>query len=120
MLIIFYVFRVERIYEDIKASREKRSIHVDFQLSKLPLVISRVTALMGILVWFLLPFFFFFFHFTFVLILKVAYINGFEMLCMQRESETPELQKGAVKAVQDLYDVVRHDVLSINMRFADS
>ncbi|KAJ4724122.1 Callose synthase-like protein [Melia azedarach] len=73
---------VERIYEDIKASREKRSIHVDFQLSKLPLVISRVTALMGIL----------------------------------RESETPELQKGAVKAVQDLYDVVRHDVLSINMR----
>jgi callose synthase len=30
--------------------------------------------------------------------------------------ETPESEKGAVKAVQDLYDVVRHDVLSINMR----
>lgn len=30
--------------------------------------------------------------------------------------ETPEYEKGAVKAVQDLYDVVRHDVLSTNIR----
>ncbi|KAK9220816.1 hypothetical protein WN944_009240 [Citrus x changshan-huyou] len=74
---------VERIYDDINVSVEKRSIHVDFQLTKLPLVISRVTALMGVL----------------------------------KEAETPVLQKGAVQAVQDLYDVVRHDVLSINMRF---
>ncbi|KAH9740876.1 callose synthase 9 [Citrus sinensis] len=73
---------VERIYDDINVSVEKRSIHVDFQLTKLPLVISRVTALMGVL----------------------------------KEAETPVLQKGAVQAVQDLYDVVRHDVLSINMR----
>ncbi|KAI4307526.1 hypothetical protein L6164_030703 [Bauhinia variegata] len=73
---------VERIYEDINASITKRNIHADFQLNKLPLVISRVTALMGIL----------------------------------KEVETPELEKGAVKAVQDLYDVVRLDVLSINMR----
>ncbi|XP_028182986.1 callose synthase 9-like [Glycine soja] len=73
---------VERIYDDINASITKRSIHVDFQLNKLALVITRVTALMGIL----------------------------------KETETPELERGAVRAVQDLYDVMRHDVLSINMR----
>ena len=42
--------RVEKIYEVIDASISKRSILVDFQLNKLPLVISRITALMGILV----------------------------------------------------------------------
>ncbi|WJX21768.1 Callose synthase 9 [Trifolium repens] len=73
---------VERIYDDINASITKRSIHVDFRLNKLAVVISRITALMGIL----------------------------------KETETPELEKGAVRAVQDLYDVVRYDVLSINMR----
>ncbi|OVA03159.1 Glycosyl transferase [Macleaya cordata] len=73
---------VERIYEDIHGSVTNKAIHVDFQLSKLPLVISRVTALTGIL----------------------------------KETESPELTKGAVKAVQDLYDVVRHDILSVNMR----
>uniref|UniRef100_A0A2N9INZ6 1,3-beta-glucan synthase n=1 Tax=Fagus sylvatica TaxID=28930 RepID=A0A2N9INZ6_FAGSY len=73
---------VKQIYADIDKSIENRSIHVDFQLSKLPIVISRVTALMGIL----------------------------------KEVETPLLEKGAVEAVQDLYDVVRHDVLSINKR----
>ena len=35
----------------------------------------------------------------------------------QKGAETPEMEKGAVKAVQDLYDVVRHDVLSIDMRY---
>ncbi|KAJ9153386.1 hypothetical protein P3X46_026831 [Hevea brasiliensis] len=73
---------VERVYGDIQASIEKRSIQDDFQLNKLHLVISRVTALMGIL----------------------------------KGSETPELQKGAIKAVQDLYDVVRSDFLSVIMR----
>ncbi|KAK7310312.1 hypothetical protein RJT34_07750 [Clitoria ternatea] len=73
---------VERIYDDINTSISKKSIPVDFQLNKLALVISRVTALMGIL----------------------------------KENETPELEKGAVRAVQDLYDVVRHDVFTINMR----
>ncbi|KAL5765112.1 hypothetical protein ACOSQ2_017706 [Xanthoceras sorbifolium] len=73
---------VERIYEDIKVNIEKNNIHVGFQLNKLPLVISRITALMGIL----------------------------------RETETPELKNGAIKAVQDLFDVVHHDVLSIDMR----
>ncbi|MCH80986.1 callose synthase 9-like, partial [Trifolium medium] len=33
-----------------------------------------------------------------------------------KETETPELERGAVGAVQDLYDVVRYDVLSIHMR----
>ncbi|TQE02011.1 hypothetical protein C1H46_012330 [Malus baccata] len=41
---------VEQVYKDIHSSIEKKSIHVDYQLNKLPLVISRVTALMGILV----------------------------------------------------------------------
>ncbi|GMP92002.1 hypothetical protein CsSME_00042420 [Camellia sinensis var. sinensis] len=40
---------VERIYEDIHTSMVKRDIHKDFRLDKLPLVISRITALMGIL-----------------------------------------------------------------------
>ncbi|KAK6925714.1 1,3-beta-glucan synthase subunit FKS1-like, domain-1 [Dillenia turbinata] len=72
---------VERVYEDIQMSISQKSILVNIQLNKLSLVISRVTALMGML----------------------------------KEVETPERQKGAVKAVQDLYDVVRHDVLSINL-----
>ncbi|XP_028759782.1 callose synthase 9 [Neltuma alba] len=73
---------VGRVYDDINASITKKSILVDFQLNKLPLLISRVSALMGIL----------------------------------KEPKTPELERGAVKAVQDLYDVVTHDILSINMR----
>ncbi|XP_008225069.1 PREDICTED: callose synthase 9 isoform X1 [Prunus mume] len=73
---------VEQVYKDIHESIAKKSIHVDFQLNKLPLVISRVTALMGIL----------------------------------KGGGTSELEKGAVKAVQDLYDVVHHDVLSLDMR----
>ncbi|CAI8601674.1 unnamed protein product [Vicia faba] len=73
---------VERIYDDIDASITKRSIPRDFRLNKLAVVISRITALMGIL----------------------------------KETETPDLERGAVRAVQDLYDVVRHDVLSLNMR----
>lgn len=38
------------------------------------------------------------------------------MVVPQKEVETPDSGKGAVNAVQDLYDVVQHDVLSINMR----
>lgn len=40
----------------------------------------------------------------------------FHFFYLQKEGETSDLEKGAVKAVQDLYDIVRHDVLSINMR----
>ncbi|KAF8395922.1 hypothetical protein HHK36_019877 [Tetracentron sinense] len=35
---------------------------------------------------------------------------------VQKEVGTPKLEKGAVKSVQDLYDVIRHDILSLNMR----
>ena len=40
----------------------------------------------------------------------------FEIQLEQKEEENPVSVKGAVDAVRDLYDVVRHDVLSINMR----
>ncbi|XP_048605441.1 callose synthase 9 [Brassica napus] len=73
---------LERIYEDIDTSIKNRKIHNDFQLNKLSLVITRVTALLGIL----------------------------------KENETPEHAKGAIKALQDLYDVIRLDVLNFNMR----
>lgn len=73
---------VERVYADIHGSITKKTILVDFHLNKLPLLISRVSALMGIL----------------------------------KKPKTPELERGAVKAVQDLYDVVTHDILSINLR----
>ncbi|OIW12800.1 hypothetical protein TanjilG_24733 [Lupinus angustifolius] len=42
---------VERIYDDINACITNKSSHSDFQLSNLALVISRITALMGILVY---------------------------------------------------------------------
>ncbi|KAJ4980192.1 hypothetical protein NE237_010972 [Protea cynaroides] len=73
---------VERIYGNIQESILKKSVHVDCQLNKLPLLISRVTALTGIL----------------------------------KGKETSELQMGAVKAVQDLDDVMQHDILSVDMR----
>ncbi|XP_072963967.1 callose synthase 9 [Typha angustifolia] len=73
---------VERIYNDIRESILKKNFQTDFQLSKLPLVISRISALTGIL----------------------------------KEKEHPELKNGAVKAIQELYDVIRHDVLSLDMR----
>ncbi|KAK9129040.1 hypothetical protein Syun_017837 [Stephania yunnanensis] len=73
---------VEKIFENVRGSIANKSIQDDFRLNKLLLVISRVTALTGIL----------------------------------KEPETPELAKGAVKAIQDLYDVVQCDILHVNMR----
>uniref|UniRef100_M1D5G5 1,3-beta-glucan synthase n=2 Tax=Solanum tuberosum TaxID=4113 RepID=M1D5G5_SOLTU len=73
---------VERIYEDIHGNITKRSINAVVDMNKLPLVIQKVTALMGIL----------------------------------KKEHTPELETGAVKAIQDLYDVLRLDVLRFNMR----
>ncbi|KAM7502791.1 hypothetical protein LguiB_001695 [Lonicera macranthoides] len=73
---------VERVFEDVQTSIKNKSIYVEFELNKLPLVIQKLTALMGVL----------------------------------KEVEEPDLVNGAVKAVQDLYDVVQHDVLSVNMR----
>lgn len=39
-------------------------------------------------------------------------------ITMQKKDHTPELETGAVKAMLDLYDVMRLDVLSVNMRYA--
>lgn len=49
---------------------------------------------------------------------KLAFVrvSHFLFFILQKEGETSELEKGAVKAVQDLYDVVCHDVLSIDLR----
>ncbi|XP_073063640.1 callose synthase 9-like isoform X1 [Primulina eburnea] len=73
---------IERIYEDIQGSIANGSILVDFDLNKLPILIQKVTALLGIL----------------------------------KKDKTPELETGAVKAILDLYDVMQHDMFSINMR----
>ncbi|MBA0795240.1 hypothetical protein Gohar_006132, partial [Gossypium harknessii] len=98
---------VERIYEGIEASITKKTISDDFQLNKLQLVISRVTALLGIL--------------FFCLYASVLYYDGkawLKKLTLERlnQAEKQEHEKGAVSAVQDLYDVVRHDVLAIYLR----
>lgn len=42
------------------------------------------------------------------------------ILHVQKEGESSDMEKGAVKAVQDLYDVIRHDFLSIDMRYMSS
>ncbi|KAJ0974544.1 hypothetical protein J5N97_016509, partial [Dioscorea zingiberensis] len=73
---------VERIYDDIKGSMIKKEIHLNFRLNKLALVISRITAITGIL----------------------------------KEAESTERTQGAVKAMHELYDVVHHDFLSLDMR----
>ncbi|KAH7543621.1 hypothetical protein FEM48_Zijuj02G0203200 [Ziziphus jujuba var. spinosa] len=110
---------VERIYEDIDESIRKRSIQVNFQLNKLPIVISRLTAVTGVL--------------ESEDCISYVFCSGSDT-CMydwlkniyntivvdhnwwDERGEASELEKGAVKAVQDLYDVVRHDFLSVNMR----
>lgn len=73
---------VERIFEDIRGSMRRKSIQDDFQLSKLSLVISRLTALTGVL----------------------------------KKEKSTELEKGAIRAIQDLYDVIQYDVYSLDMR----
>ncbi|KAF8094628.1 hypothetical protein N665_0358s0010 [Sinapis alba] len=73
---------VERIFRDIQNSITMRTIHLDFQLKKLSLVITKVTALLGVL----------------------------------KENETPENAAGATKALQDLYNVMRLDILAFDMR----
>ncbi|RAL52099.1 hypothetical protein DM860_014926 [Cuscuta australis] len=72
---------VERIYDEIQRSIANRSILVDIELNKLPLMIQKVTALLGIL----------------------------------KEEHSPKQESGAVNAMQDLYDIVRCDVLHVNM-----
>nr|GMD61814.1 callose synthase 9 [Ipomoea batatas] len=73
---------VQRIYEEIQDSIKNRSIYDTIELNKLPLMIQKVTALLGIL----------------------------------KEEHSQKQESGAVNALQDLYDVMRFDVLHVNMR----
>nr|XP_004236315.1 callose synthase 10 [Solanum lycopersicum] len=73
---------VERIYREINNSIMEGSLVMTLSLKKLPVVLSRFTALTGLLI----------------------------------RNETPELSKGAAKAMYDLYDVVTHDLLSSDLR----
>ncbi|XP_076901976.1 callose synthase 10-like [Bidens hawaiensis] len=69
---------VERIFREIKNSIEENSLVMTLNLKKLNLVLSRFTALTGLLIM----------------------------------DETPQLAKGAARAVFELYDVVTHGLLS--------
>ncbi|GER25525.1 3 glucan synthase [Striga asiatica] len=69
---------VERIFREINSSISEGSLVITLSLKKLPVVLSRFTALTGLLI----------------------------------RDPTPELAKGAAKAVYDFYDVVTHELLS--------
>lgn len=73
---------VERIYGGIRDSISKKNIQSDLHFSKLPNVIAKLVAVLGIL---------------------------------RGTTESNDLKKGAVSAMQDLYEVVHHEVLSVDM-----
>ncbi|KAL2242955.1 UNVERIFIED_CONTAM: Callose synthase 10 [Sesamum indicum] len=73
---------VERIFREINSSISEGSLVITLSLKKLPVVLSRFTALTGLLT----------------------------------RDPTPELAKGAAKAVYDFYDVVTHELLSSDLR----
>ncbi|XP_073272361.1 callose synthase 10-like [Primulina huaijiensis] len=73
---------VERIFREINSSISEGSLVITLFLQKLPLVLSRFTALTGLLM----------------------------------RNETPELAKGAAKALYVLYDIVTHELLSPDLR----
>ncbi|KAJ4712497.1 Callose synthase [Melia azedarach] len=73
---------VERIFREINNSILENSLLITLSFKKLPLVLSRFTALTGLLI----------------------------------RNETPDLAKGAAKALLDLYEVVTHDLLSSDLR----
>lgn len=73
---------VERIFREINNSIAEGSLVITLSLKKLPLVVSRFTALTGLLI----------------------------------RNESPELAKGAAKAIFELYEVVTHDLLSADLR----
>ncbi|KAI7740386.1 hypothetical protein M8C21_012733, partial [Ambrosia artemisiifolia] len=75
--------KVERIFREINHSIEENSLVMTLNLKKLPLVLSRFTALTGLLIM----------------------------------DETPQLAKGAAKAVYELYDVVTHNLLSSELSY---
>ncbi|KAL0415758.1 UNVERIFIED_CONTAM: Callose synthase 10 [Sesamum latifolium] len=72
---------VERIFREINSSISEGSLVITLSLKKLPVVLSRFTALTGLLT----------------------------------RDPTPELAKGAAKAVYDFYDVVTHELLSSDL-----
>ncbi|XP_042027925.1 callose synthase 10-like isoform X1 [Salvia splendens] len=73
---------VERVFREINGSISEGSLVITLSLKKLPVVLSRFTALTGLLT----------------------------------RNPTPELAKGAAKAVYDFYDVVTHELLSPDLR----
>ncbi|KAL3618534.1 Callose synthase 10 [Castilleja foliolosa] len=73
---------VERIFREINTSISDGSLVITLFQKKLPVVLSRFTALTGLLT----------------------------------RDPTPELAKGAAKAVFDFYDVVTHELLSPDLR----
>ncbi|URE06588.1 hypothetical protein MUK42_21586 [Musa troglodytarum] len=85
-VILFSVFEnegrlVKKIYENIEKSIKDTKLQLNFRLSNLQFVMSRISALTGIL----------------------------------KGEESPNLLQGAVKAAQDLYEVVHHEILISNM-----
>ncbi|XP_017251756.1 callose synthase 10 isoform X2 [Daucus carota subsp. sativus] len=73
---------VERIFREVNTSISENSLVITLLFKKLPVVLSRFTALTGLLI----------------------------------RNETPELAKGAAKAVYDVYEVVTHELLSHDLR----
>ncbi|XP_024969515.1 callose synthase 10 isoform X4 [Cynara cardunculus var. scolymus] len=73
---------VDRIFREINHSMSEGSLVMTLNLKKIPLVLSRFSALTGLLIM----------------------------------NETPELAKGAAKAVYELYEVVTHELLSSDLR----
>ncbi|XP_048610550.1 callose synthase 10 isoform X2 [Brassica napus] len=73
---------VERVFMEISNSIQEGSLAITLNLKKLQLVVSRFTALTGLLI----------------------------------RNETPDLAKGAAKAMFDFYEVVTHDLLAENLR----
>ncbi|KAL8123333.1 hypothetical protein AgCh_011345 [Apium graveolens] len=72
----------ERIFREINTSIAGNSLVITLLFKKLPVVLSRFTALTGLLI----------------------------------RNETPELAKGAAKAVHDVYELVTHELLSLDLR----
>ncbi|KAJ6805753.1 callose synthase 10-like [Iris pallida] len=73
---------VERLFRELNSSISEGSFLVTIDLKKLSVVLSRFTALTGLLI----------------------------------RNETPELARGASKAVFELYDVITHELLTSNLR----
>ncbi|KAF7135954.1 hypothetical protein RHSIM_Rhsim08G0183600 [Rhododendron simsii] len=116
---------VERIFREINSSILEGSLVITLVLKKLPLVLSRFTALTGLLIVYL--------SCCWICPVIVSAMRGvslrycpaedslsvsssINLLTVATRNETPELARGAAKAVYDLYEVVTHDLLSSDLR----